>query len=651
MKKLTKHRKKELIYLSAALVLLSTGLFFINFYAGLICLAVSALILVLFYVFIIGVRNTRANEIYEILKTIKSQKQPLVIGDDMPSAITDKKNIICWYNHAFAAIMDETPRGKDINELCKDISRADVDKKVEIAGTVYTKDVAVLSTKSGHKYSLLRFIDKQNEEDIRQAYMGHIGVISYIQIDNYEELASNLSQSVFSSMIAEIDKMIADYAAMINGVYRQYEKDKYVMICEKRHIGAAISNRFSLLQNVRSYKVEGLNATLSIAIGIADTLSESENNAFKALELAQSRGGDQAVLKQYDKYNFFGGRQLGMEKRSRVKVRQFAKGLRNLMEQSSDVFIMGHSSPDLDSLGAALGVLSCARSIDKKAYIVVDRTAPNISAIMDAIKPYKEYLSILISGEEALDKIKATSMAVVVDTQIKSYLEKPELIEKTENIVVIDHHFRGTDFIDNAALFCHEPYASSTCEIVAETIQYFADRPNILPVEADALLAGISLDTKGFTFKTGVRTFEAASFLRRMGADTISIKQLFQDDMETFSAMAQVVSSAKTKKGIAVSEVSDKIDNPALIAAQAADSLLNIKGVQASFVLSSADNNILISARSLGAVNVQIILEKLGGGGHPTISGARIKNASMQETREKLEDEIQKYLSEEENKQ
>ena len=643
----TKLQKLELVFLIAVLLIMDVTAFGVTVRLGITLTVLSAVAVPLFYLAMIRPRQQQEKNVFEVLKSIKNRQQPIVIGDDIPTVLMDENQMVVWYNHAFAAAAKTYPKGANVYQLFPDLARPDKDKRITIDGVSYRKDLTAL-TYQKNTFVLLRLIDKQNEQGIKRVYMGHLGAVCYVQIDNLEEVKTEITQAEQSSVLAAVDKRINDFANHLNGVCRQFEKDKYLIIFERRHLPTALKSRFSILQEVRNYKTGGPSVTLSIAVGVADTLSQSNEFAVKALELAQSRGGDQAVVKQYENYHFFGGLQKGVEKRSRVKMREFAKGLRNLMEQVDDIFIMGHSVPDLDSFGSSLGLLSCARHVNKKAYIVLDKPNTAIGALMSAIKGYREYDGVIIGSQEAEMMMKPTSMLIIVDTQIQSYLEAPNLLHKTDVVVIIDHHFRGTVYIDNPALLCHEPYASSACELVTETIQYFAEKVEMLPLEAEALLAGITIDTKGFSFKTGVRTFEAASYLRGIGADTISIRQLFQDDLETFSRRAEVVQKAKIlKPGIAVSRVPPDTENASLIAAQAADSLLTIRGVMASFVISYADSTSVISGRSLGGINAQLVLEKLGGGGHPTIAGARIKNTNMDIAYDKLMKAIGEYLKEE----
>jgi len=388
--------------------------------------------------------------------------------------------------------------------------------------------------------------------------------------------------------------------------------------------------------------------TLSIGIGAdGDTPSQCNAYARSAMDLALGRGGDQAVVKRGDKLLFYGGKTRAVEKRSKVKSRVIANALRQLMWQSSEVVIMSHEVPDLDSIGSALGIYRCARHIGRDAYIVEGANSSSVAHLMEQLLVKPEYRDAFISGGQALEMLDRRSLLVIVDTHRPSFAEVPELIEVADKVVVIDHHRRSAESVQNPILSYLEPYASSASELVTEIVQYFDEQVKLDSLEANALLAGITMDTKSFTFKTGVRTFEAASYLRRKGADPTSIRLFLQDDMEAYIARAETVRSAVLiGPGIVMSECPEGTPNAPLIAAQAADTLLTIQGINTSFVLSERSDHILISGRSLGDINVQIVLEKLGGGGHLTIAGAQLEGIDMEEAKGRLEDALEEYLEE-----
>jgi c-di-AMP phosphodiesterase-like protein len=419
------------------------------------------------------------------------------------------------------------------------------------------------------------------------------------------------------------------------------------MIAKNRIMAGLRQKKFELLDQVRDIKAGNtIPVTLSIGVGYdAETPALINSSALSAMELALGRGGDQAVVKQGTKLYFYGGRSQGVEKRTKVKSRVIANALRELMEQSDKVLIMSHEDPDLDSIGSALGIYRCARFIGKNARIVLDKSNASVDSLIKRLEAEEIYEGLFIRRDDALDRIDKDTLLVVVDTHRPSFTEAPELLERAERIVVFDHHRRGAESIENATLTYLEPFASSASELITEIVQYFDDRIRLEPLEADALLAGITMDTKNFIFKTGVRTFEAASYLRRAGADPTAVRQLFQDDMETFSSRAETISNARLIfPGVAISQCPPDTKHPQLIAAQAADTLLNIKGIHSSVVLCSTSEGVMISGRSLGNLNMQVILEKLGGGGHLTMAGAQLHNITMEEAEKMVIQAIEEYL-------
>jgi len=412
-------------------------------------------------------------------------------------------------------------------------------------------------------------------------------------------------------------------------------------VFERKYLAGLIQSKFDILNKISSLNINGAQPTISIAIGVNNDLYDSHVSALKLLDLALGRGGNQVVIKRKDKYSFYGGPKGSIVRSSKVKPRMFSHALKNLMEQCDQVFVMGHSIPDLDCMGSAMGIIACARHMGKKHYIVIDPPTASLDFFLSNVTKVKEYRDVIISSNEALNRITSSSLLVVVDTQITSFTMSSDLLQHAETVVVIDHHIRGTDNIDNAALSYLEPFASSAAELVTEVVQYFDDNINLLPIEAESLLSGITIDTKGFSFKTGVRTFEAASFLRKSGADTTSIRQHFKDDFTTFTAKADVVKNAEIRDdGIAIAVCPKGTENAQVIAAQAADTLVSITGINTSFVFSTQDDDVLISGRSIGGQNVQLILEALGGGGHATIAGARLEKTNVEEAKDKLLQQI-----------
>ena len=611
----------EWLYFFGTILLFAALAMFFNLCLGIALFFISIVLGIVYYVIFIKKKITQAKNVLEILSEFRKKLD--IDTPDTACVLTDRRGMISWYNYSFLTLVNALPDGKNIFHVIPALKIPSKDKIIHIGASNFYRDMFTVD-QDGGKFTLYRFTNAETAFEIKKAYQGYLSVVTYIQIDNYEELLSDLKAKEQSTVLARIYTAINDFSASIKGIIKQYDKDKFIVVFERKNLAQIMSNKFKLLDEVRDIKIaKGTNATLSIAVGAGEDPLESNEFAIKALDLAQGRGGNQAVVKQSDKLLFFGGAQKSVERRSRVKTRNFSNALKNLMEQCTEVFIMGHEMPDLDCMGSALGLLCCARFVKRPAYIVMDKPNTSVDSLLSAMKGYKEYDGVLIGSSETRQMMKETSMLIIVDTQIPKYTEAPDLIGRTDMMVVIDHHFRGTEFIEDPSLLYHEPYASSSCELVTEIVQYFDENLSLMPLEAEALLAGITIDTKGFSFKTGVRTFEAASYLRRSGADTISIRQLFQDDLLTFSNRVEVVRSARIiKNGISVSRVPKGMENSQLIAAQASDSLLTIRGIAASFVISMQDDTAIISGRSLGSINVQLILEKLGGGGHVTIAGS-----------------------------
>ncbi len=470
-------------------------------------------------------------------------------------------------------------------------------------------------------------------------------VVSVIMIDNYAEVMNGLNDAECSGIIAEVDKRLAEWTHPSNAIFMKYERDKYLYIFQQRYLEKYCGEKFAILDSVREIESKnGIKVTLSIGIGKdGENFKENHKNARLAIDMALSRGGDQAVIRDKFSFDFFGGRSQELEKRTKVKSRVMANALSGLIGSSSGVMIMGHKNADNDSIGAAVGIACIARKIGKRASIVVG-PKNSADALIKKIKTDHIYDGAFITEEDALLDADSETLLVVVDTNRLGVVESPALLESANKVAVIDHHRRGTDYIDGAVLSFHEPYASSTCELVTELLQYIVETRDILNCEAEALLSGIVVDTKKFSMKTGVRTFEAAAYLKRAGADTTELKRILQDDIDTYVKRAEIVKLARMYRDrVAVVEYNGASDRK--ISAQAADELLTISGVQASFVLYRDQEDINISARSLGEINVQVILEKLGGGGHFDTAGAQVQGKTMEEVSEVLKKAIDDVIA------
>ena len=594
--------------------------------------------------------NAAKNNSFDVAAHVISSKEEkldeYVKSISIPSVVVDEKGRIIWYNPPFYSVAGPYIDGKKIQNIIPDISIPEKDKRIKIAEKKYIKEQFDVELKN-KKYRLIRFIDDEKCIRASELYRTVLTVVAHMQIDNYDELMRSLPKEEHSYISVNVENIIAKSMEGINGFFQQYDEDKYIMLFERKALAVFMENKFELIDKVKQIRTKSNGVpTISMGVGVGANLKESNNSALAALDLALGRGGDQAVIKEKQGYKFYGSGLRVTEKRAKVRSRIFASALRNLMEQCDNIVIMGHTVPDLDCVGAALGISACARYVGKKPKIVLEKSNASVRTLIEEVKTVPEYADCFINGTEAEKMLESDrSMLVIVDTQIKTYTSTPYLVDKAKTIVIIDHHLKGTAWIDNAAITFLETNASSASEMAVETIQYFSEKIKLLPIEAQGLLAGIIIDTKGFTFKTGVRTFEAASYLKTAGADTISVRHLYQDDIDTFNSRAEVVKNAAIIKDIAIGKCPDDAKSPQLLAAQAADSLIGIRGINASFVLCRADGRTIISGRSLGSINVQRILEKLGGGGHSTIAGAQL-NCDMMNAALKLETAIYQYLKE-----
>ena len=452
-------------------------------------------------------------------------------------------------------------------------------------------------------------------------------------------------------LTALIDRKISKYISGMNGIVKKMEKDKYFFVIKQQYMARIQEERFSILEDVKTVNIgNDMAVTLSIGIGMnGDSYSQNYDYARTSIDMALGRGGDQAVVKDADKIQYYGGKAQQMEKTTRVKARVKAHALRELMENKDRLLIMGHRLADIDSFGAAIGIYRIAMSMNKKANIVVNEVTSSVRPMMDRFIGNGEYPEdMFLKGPQAQELVDPGTMLVVVDVNRPSITDEPSLLRMVKTIVVLDHHRTSSEIIDNAVLSYVEPYASSACEMVAEVLQYIADGIRVRPAEADAMYAGIVIDTQNFTNQTGVRTFEAAAFLRRNGADITRVRKLFRENMRDYQAKAEAVRAAEVyMDAFAISVCpAEGLDSPTIIGAQAANELLEIRGIKASVVLTDYNGTIYFSARSIDEVNVQVMMEKLGGGGHRTIAGAQMQKVSIEEAKERLKEVIRQMVEE-----
>ena len=497
----------------------------------------------------------------------------------------------------------------------------------------------------GTLLAALYFTDLTDLYQIRDEYIRSRPVVSIILIDNYEELTKNLTESATSNLNAQLNEAITAWAEDYHGLLRRMERNRYLLIFEKRDLQDAIANKFSILEQMHSVtNPSGVAASISFGLGVdGSTFEESYEFAALAVEMSLSRGGDQAVIKDRLNFNFYGGRSKEVDHRSKVRSRVTANSLMELIAKSGDVYIMGHKNADMDAVGAALGVACLCRKQGKKAWIVLDLENNASERLIEEILAVPEYREVIVSGQDALLSCDRNSILIVVDTNRPDQVECRPLLEAISKVSVIDHHRRAADYISPLVVNFHEPYASSASELVTELLQYAVEKSDVLPIESKGLLAGIFLDTKSFNVRCGERTFEAAAFLQRLGADTIEVKKLLQSDFKNTVARYQIIQSAVPYRNeIAIVTLDHTVSRP--MAAQAADELLNITGFQASFVMyPDEQRRVVISARSIGEANVQVILEPLGGGGNAATAGAQIKDSTVPEVLERLKKSIDSY--------
>ena len=614
--------------------------------------------------------NKRKSEISEQLQdltlTVDSAAKSSLINSPFPLVILETNGNIVWKSSKFVTEFVDIDMNNYINDLIIDIKdeieksdnkkRKSVIRQIQIGKKTYTvqgefaKSKKYERKKSPEYMMILYFIDETEKVKLKQENEDQKICVGIIMIDNYEEVTQRVDAEQKTQLMAKVESTIYDWVNETNGILVKTDRDTYVYVFEQKNLEKIKEEKFAILDSIKNLvRKDKIQLTLSIAISNeGDTERDVYKSASAAMDVILGRGGDQAVIRQNGKYLFFGGKVEEVEKRTKVKARIVAHALEELIKENDKIMIMGHTNPDIDAIGSALGIYRIAKTLEKEAKIVANVETPSIKDLYESIKD--QYQEIFISSETALAQVDSATLIVVVDTHKKTYVESPELLTKTNKIVVIDHHRRSADFIDNSILTFQEVYASSAAELVTEIIQYTQNEVELSEVEAEALYAGIMMDTKNFTFKTGVRTFEAAAYLRRCGVDIIKVKKWFQSDLESYNTISEIVRKAEIVRdsiGISIYDVQEK--ETSLICAKAADELLTIGNITASFVLGlMEDGKVCISGRSIGDVNVQMILEKLGGGGHITLAGAQLENVTIDEAKQELISKINEYFEEKE---
>lgn len=632
----------------------------------------SVILFLLIVAYTYFANNKRKSEISETLQdltlTVDSAAKTSLINSPFPLIILETNGNVVWKSSKFASEFENVDMNTFVNDLIFDLHEEIQNKKekndkailrkIQVNNRTYKLVGKFVSSKKYGKnneeeyMAILYFIDETENIKLQKEYNDSKSCVGIIMIDNYEENMQMLEGEEKAQYIAEIDKEIYEWANETNGILIKSDRDRYVYIFEQKYLDKIKEDKFSILDRIKELDPkQKVQFTLSIAISNEGKVDkEKYKSAQTAMDIVLGRGGDQAVIRQNDIYKFFGGRAQEVEKRTKVKARVVAHALENLIRESSKVMVMGHSNPDIDSMGSSIGVYRLAKSLDKNAYVITSNTS-TLQNFKDSLLEEPEYEDVLISKEVAEENIDEDTLLVIVDTHKVNYVESEEVLKKAKKIVIIDHHRRSADYIENATLTFQEVYASSAAELVTELLQYAEVNVELKKIEAESLYAGIMMDTKSFTFKTGVRTFEAAAYLRRCGVDIIKVKKWFQSDLESFNKIAEIVKSAEiVNDSIAIATYNKKrAKDVSLLCAKAADELLTISDVTASFVLGNTGDKVCISGRSIGDINVQVILEKLGGGGHITLAGAQVEGMTIDEVKQELIIRINEYFTEIEN--
>ena len=653
-------------------LIMNVAVYFLDVKAGLVVSVFFVLYAVMVLVMRFHYRPSIMNEMISFATQYGQIQKTLLNEFSIPYAILDIDGRVIWMNEAFCKVVGKDKQyRKSIGSLFPEIGAGTIARlgeeesiQVHFGDRDFSAELQRVSIESLTKSVSLVEVPEDENFMIAMYLFDNTELVKYkrendeqkmvaglIYLDNYDEALDSIEEVRRSLLVALIDRKINKYISAYDGVVKKLEKDKYFVVLKNKYLEELKANRFSLLEEVKAVNIGNeMSVTLSIGIGVGGS-GYVQNYEFSriAIELALGRGGDQAVVKEREKISYYGGKSQQMEKSTRVKARVKAHALREFIGGADEVVVMGHKITDIDSFGAAVGVYRAAQMMNKKAHIVIGEINGSIRPWINMFLESREYdEDMFVKHERAMEIVDNHTVLVVVDTNRPSMCECEELLSQTKTIVVLDHHRQSNDVIKNAVLSYIEPYTSSACEMVAEILQYFSDDVRLKSVEADSIYAGIIVDTNNFLTKTGVRTFEAAAFLRRCGADVTRVRKLFRDDMPSYKARAETVRHAEVFMGCyTISRCpGENIDSPTVVGAQAANELLNIVGVKASFVLTEFHNRIYISARAIDEVNVQIIMERLGGGGHLNIAGAQLDGVTMEEAIQKVKDVLTKMTEE-----
>ena len=660
------------LYLTIVLILMDIAM-----YAQDIQMGAEFSGFIVLYVIIVLISNRRSrplliNELVNFATQYGTVQKQLLNDFEIPYALLDYNSRFLWMNEKFTEIT-----GKDKNyhksvttvfpSLTKDILQKseavesinvmldDRNYRISMKRIYFdsvTKDSAIVAINDTDEYltAIYLFDETELNRYIRENEEQKL-VAGLIYIDNYEEALDSIEDVKRSLLIALVDRKVNKYFTEIDALVRKIEKDKYFVVFKYKYLEQLSADKFKLIEDVKSIKVGNEMAiTLSIGVG-AGGVSYTQNYEYArmGIDLALGRGGDQVVVKEGEEVTYYGGKAKQVERNTRVKARVKAHALREIIESREHVVIMGHTISDVDSLGAAIGVYCAARVLGKKAQIVLNEVTTSLRPLVECFTEEKGYpADLFIKNEEALLITNKNTLVMVVDTNRPSYTECPELLKRTDTICVFDHHRQNSEVIENPVLSYIEPYASSACEMIAEVLQYFSENIKLEPSEADCIYAGILIDTNNFMTKTGVRTLEAAAYLRRAGAEVTRVRKMLRNDMAAYKARAEAVRHAEVYRGAFAISVcpADNIESPTIVGAQAANELLNIVGIKASFVLTEYQGKIYISSRSIDEINVQLIMERVGGGGHLNVAGAQLTNCTIQEAKRMIQDTIDEMIKE-----
>lgn len=660
------------IYLSILLILMQIPIYLWDKRAGYALTAYTVVYLVTVIIIYYSSKPRMANEIISFATQYAAVQKRLLNEFEIPYALLDYSGKLLWSNEQFSELTGvDKNYHKSITTLFPTITREFLQKTEENQNVRIEKEDKIFRLSVNRIYfdaiaedsklvemegsdeflTAIYLFDETMLEHYKTENIEQKQVSALVYIDNYDEALESVEDVKRSLLIALVDRKVNKYFGNIDGLVRKIEKDKYFVVFKRKYLDTLKEDKFSILEDIKSVKVGNeMSVTLSIGVGICgDSYIENYEYSRNAIDLALGRGGDQVVLKEGDEITYYGGKAKQVERNTRVKARVKAHALREIMETRENVIIMGHSLTDVDSLGAAIGVYCAAKVLGKKAQIVVNGATTSVRPLMECFTSEKGYPEdLFIDSHQALEMVSRNTLVMVVDTNRPSYTECPELLKKTNSIVVFDHHRQSSEVIENPLLSYIEPYASSTCEMIAEVLQYFDNGLKLESAEADCIYAGILIDTNNFMTKTGVRTFEAAAYLKRSGAEVTRVRKMLRNDMAAYKARAEAVRHAEVYRGAFAISVcpGENVESPTIVGAQAANELLNIVGIKASFVLTEYRGKIYVSSRSIDEINVQLIMERMGGGGHLNVAGAQLTECTLVQAKRMIQTTIDEMLEE-----